>query len=217
VSDLSLPVADAALRERLTTHVDREGKIAAAMAGLGPIDGRQVVLLDADGGFRARQLGELGAVVTPVAGRVTSDRPARSSDVVASFWAGFEGVTPSTDLEVAEAERIARPGGRLLVAHDYGRDDVSHLLADADRERASSAWSARLAWFLSHGFKIKVLHAWWTFDSLDDARELLVAAFDDRGAAVAGAMSRPRLAYKVALFHRTLGVAAATDPPPSAG
>jgi hypothetical protein len=205
VTDLSMAVADATVRERLALHVDAEAKVARAMDALGPVADRRVVLLDADGGLRARQLTELGAVVTSVMGMATDGLPDGGADAVASFWSGFRGASPETEGEIAEAERIARPGGRLLVVHDYGRDDVSRLLTEAEREQALVDWRPRQGWFLSHGFKIRVVHCWWTFDSPAEATELLRAAFGERGATVGGGMTRPRLSYKVAVFHRTLG------------
>ncbi len=54
------------------------------------------------------------------------------------------------------------------------------------------------------GFKIRVLHCWWTFDSLDEARAFLDAAFGEAGRTVAGRLTRPRLSYNVAVYHRTL-------------
>ena len=103
---------------------------------------------------------------------------------------------------------MLRPGGRLLVVHDYGRDDVSLLLDDEALEREHVEWSRRDGWFLLHDFKVRVLHCWWTFDSLEQAHDVLVAGFGAPGTAVAQRMRRPRLSYKVAIYHRTLGAQA---------
>ena len=75
-----------------------------------------------------------------------------------------------------------RPEGGLLVAHDYGRDDVSPLRdADAPEYRV---WSRREGPFLrGGGFRIRVVHCFWTFDTLADAASLLGDALGDRGAA----------------------------------
>ena len=54
-----------------------------------------------------------------------SDIPDASADVLIGCWTSFRGPDAA---EFAEAARILRPGGRLLVLHDYGRDDVSKLL-----------------------------------------------------------------------------------------
>ena len=98
-----------------------------------------------------------------------------SVDVVVGLWNAFRGVWPA---EVAEAERVARPGGRLLVVHDYGRDDVSRLRGDLPEY---GSWSRRGGPFLANGFQVRVLHCFWTFESIDDATDFLGAAFGDSG------------------------------------
>jgi hypothetical protein len=205
VADLPFQVADATLHARLAAAVDREGKIARALEALGPIAGRRVVLLDAGGGMRARELEALGARVSPVPGLSMAGLPRGIADAVVSLWAGFRGGSPDTEGQIEEAERIVRPGGRLLVVHDYGRDDVSRLLADADREREQVAWSRRDGWFLLHDFKVRVLHLWWTFDSMEEAHDVLVGAFGAPATELLASARRPRLEYKVAVYHRTLG------------
>ena len=79
---------------------------------------------------------------------------------------------------------MLRPGGRLLAVHDYGRDDVSKLRGDRPNTAAGRADGP----FLGAGFKVRVLHCWWTFGSLDEARTFLDAAFGGTGRAVAGAI-----------------------------
>ena len=83
--------------------------------------------------------------------------------------------------------------------HDYGRDDVSRLRGDL---LEYGLWTRRDGPFLRGGFRIRVLHCWWTFASLDEAREFLVGAFGAVGEAVAAELRRPRLSYNVALYHR---------------
>ena len=99
-------------------------------------------------------------------------------------------------------ERWLRPGGRLLVVHDYGRDDVSRLF---DPRPEYGDWSRRDGPFLGNGFKIRVVHSWWTFDSIEDTRAFLADAFGQRGADLAASLTRPRLSYNVAVYHRTFG------------
>jgi hypothetical protein len=201
VADLPVELAPE-LGDRLSHSLDVEGKIPRALDALGPVAGREVVLLDG-GGFRARQLRELGARVVetgggmPVAGVEDS-----SADVIVSLWSAFRGAVPS---DLAEAARILRPNGRLLVVHDYGRDDVSHLHG-ARPEYGS--WSKRNGPFLTNGFKVRVVHCFWTFESMDDCSDFLGAAFDDAGRTLAAGLKRPRLSYNVAIYHRTFGEAA---------
>ena len=171
-----------------------------------------MVLLDADRGLRARQIEALGARVSPLPGLDMAALPRGLADVVVSCWAGFQGGGPETERLVLASERALRPGGRLLVVHDYGRDDISRLLADEQREQQHVAWSRRDGWFLLHDFKVRVLHCWWTFESLEMAHDLLVSAFGQAGTEVAQSMRRPRLEYKVAVYHRTMGSEAKDQP-----
>ena len=192
------------LDDRLSRILDVEGKIPRALGALGRVAGRDVVLLDSPDGLRARQLRELGARVAVVAGGSSSTALAdASADVVISLWSSFLGAVAS---ELAEAERILRPGGRLLVVHDYGRDDVSHLHGVPPEPRA---WSRPSGPFLSNEFKVRVLHCFWTFESMADCRDFLGTAFDEPGRALAAGLKRPRLSYKVAVYHRTFGSEAA--------
>jgi len=202
VADLPIDL-DAHLAERLAGALDVEGKIPRALEALGPLDCRDVVLLDGAGGRRARQLTELGARValaeTDEADRIAA--PDGSADVLVGLWTTFRGTTGT---EVAEASRVVRPGGRLLILLDYGRDDVSRLRGDMPEYGLLSRRDGPL---LRGGFKVRVVHCFWTFPSIDDARDFLDASFGAVGRAVALDMTRPRLSYNVAVYHRTIGTA----------
>ena len=198
MADLPFPV-EAALADRLARALDTEGKILRALEALGPVAGRDVLLVGESSTVRCRQLVELGARVEPIDRLVPSAGPAASADVIVSTWSGFRGVD---EADLAEADRLLRPGGRLLVVHDYGRDDVSRLRGDLPEY---GAWSRRDGPFLRNGFKIRVVHCWWTFDSLEDAADFLDAAFGPAGGTVAAELKRPRLSYNVAVYHRSRG------------
>ena len=135
--------------------------------------------------------------------RIGNRPPAASVDVVVSCWSGFRNDAVA---ELAEVGRVLRPGGRLLVLHDYGRDDVSRLRPPDLPEYTT--WSRRDGWFLTTGFKVRVIHCWWTFDSIEDCVILLNEGFGDRGKELAGALKRPRLSYNVAIYHWTKAAAA---------
>lgn len=199
MSDLPFTPADPGLAARFDACLDIEGKIPRALDALGPVAGRDVVLIDPADGRWGGRLASLGARVTgvpdpdPAAVLAVADA---SADVVAGLWSSFR--APSPD-ELAEADRILRPAGRLLVVQDYGRDDVAGLRGDLPEY---GDWSRREGWYLSNGFRIRVIHCFWTFPSLDEARSFLADAFGAAGDAVGGALRRPRLTYNVAVYHR---------------
>ncbi len=208
VADLPFDLPDQ-LAQRLRTAVDTEGKIVRALDALGPLSGRDVALLDVpDGPLRARLL-DVGARLLDLTPGETFrlELADASVDSVVALWGGFEGVRRA-DLD--EADRVLRPGGRLLVVHDYGRDEVS-ALADGEGPQYRE-WSHRAGPFLrGGGFKIRVLHCFWTFPSVEEAQRFLAEAFGARGAAVGAAMKRPRLSWNVAVYHRWKG-GCAPDP-----
>ena len=72
-------------------------------------------------------------------------------------------------------------------------------------------WSQRRGPFLGAGYRVRVIHCWWTFESTDQARELLGAAFGEPGVQLAGQMKRPRLEYQVAIYHRSAPGASSED------
>ena len=227
-----MPVADlpidlsGGLADRLALALDQEGKIPRALDALGPLKGCDVALVDGAGGIRARslvllpvhlrvverraRLAKLRAALADVIGDPTvveivggepgaTGIPDRSVDAVIGLWSAFRA---PADAEAAEADRILRPGGRLLIVHDYGRDDVSRLLGDRPEYRE---WGRRSGWYMRHGFRLRVVHCFWTFATLDDARGFIVEAFPETGPAVADGLKRPRLSYNVAVYHRTRG------------
>jgi hypothetical protein len=193
---------DAALAGRLQRALDVEAKIPRALETLGPVAGRDVYLVDGQAdGIRATQLEALGARVVaggPIGGTPAADIADGSMDVVVGCWTPFRGVVAT---EMAEVGRILRPGGRLLAVHDYGRDDVSRLHGGTRPEYTE--WSRRDGPFLRGGFKIRVIHCFWTFESIEDGQGFLADAFGGPGEAVGAAMTRPRLSYNVAVYHRS--------------
>jgi SAM-dependent methyltransferase len=102
---------------------------------------------------------------------------------------------------VAEALRVLRPGGRLVVIGYYGRDDVQALLEPEVVAHALEATRRRSGWWLRHGFRIKVVHA--RLDLRDDATalELLPRLYGDRGRAYLMAPHSTSLELKLGLYH----------------
>jgi SAM-dependent methyltransferase len=226
VADLSLSI-DPALVARVAAHVDREGKLIRALDALGPIAGRDVVLVDAGVGLRARSLAEIGGRVTALAedgtagsleAAIAADPPAAGSlrvatgvsralglpdeaaDVIVAGFSAYRGVDP---VEITEADRVLRPAGRLLVVHDYGRDDLARIQPPERPEYLT--WSRRDGPFLRAGFRVRVIHCWWTFETVEEAGDLLGDAFGASGRELAAGLHRPRLSYNLAIYHRTRG------------
>ncbi len=198
MSDLPVPLRpDLALR--LAGALDRESKIVRGLEALGPIAGRDVLLIDAEHSSIGEGLVSLGArlVHAPLSQPLRLAATDGSLDVVVGLWSAFRGIEAS---ELAEVDRVLRPDGKLLVVHDYGRDDVSRLFGDRPEQ---GAWSRRNGPFLSTGFRVRVIHCWWDFDSLEAATAFLSDAFGGPGAELGATLKRPRLSYKVAIYHRS--------------
>lgn len=198
VSDLpvSLPPE---LALRLASALDRESKIVRGLEALGPIAGRDVLLVDAEQSAIGGGLVTLGArlVHAPLSKPLRLEAAENSVDVVVGLWSAFRGIDPG---ELTEVDRVLRPDGRLLVVHDYGRDDVSRLVGERPE---LGAWSRRNGPFLTSGFRVRVIHCWWDFDSLEAAAAFLGEAFGDPGTELGATLKRPRLSYKVAIYHRS--------------
>lgn len=179
--------------------LDRAGKIVAALEALGPVADRDVLVLDAVDGPILSGLAAAGARLTPV-GLASPFRLAAddaSADVVLGLWSAFRGVDAA---ELAEVDRVLRPGGRHLAVHDYGRDDVSRLHGERPEY---GAWSQRTGPFLTGGFRVRVVHCFWEFESSEAATSFLTAGFGETGTALAAELKRPRLSYNVAVYHRS--------------
>ena len=210
MADLPFPLSEA-LAARLRAALDVEGKIPRALEALGPLVDRDVALLDVPDGLHAARLRDLGVAAArlPLGEPLRLDVPSASLDAVVTLWSGFRGVDPAA---LAEVDRALRPDGRLIVVHDYGRDDVGALRPAGAPE---DAWSRRDGPFLRAGFRIRVLHCFWTFASSDEARSFLADAFGPPGEALAAGLRRPRLSWKVAVYHRTKGGRAPVGPGPA--
>ena len=184
--------------------LDPAGKLVATLDALGPVVDRDVLVVDARGGPIFGGLAAAGARLTPVdlvkPFRLSAEDA--SADVVLGLWSAFRGVDRP---ELAEVDRVLRPGGRHLAVHDYGRDDVSRLHGERPEY---GAWSHRTGPFLTGGFRVRVVHCFWEFENRDVAASFLSSAFGDAGAALGAALKRPRLSYNVAIYHRTSAEAA---------
>jgi hypothetical protein len=185
----------------LAPALDRERKLDRALDALGPLVDRDVLFVGGGPAEIARwtAAGARATNVETLADDDAGSLPDASSDAILSAWSGFRGVEPS---ELAAADRILRPGGRLLVVHDYGRDDVSRVRGELPEYQA---WSRRDGPFLSNGFRVRVVHCFWTCDTIETARGLLAEAFGPAGVEVGAGLKRARLSWNVAVYHRTRG------------
>lgn len=105
---------------------------------------------------------------------------------------------------IEEAQRVLRPGGRLIVIGYYGRDDVAALLEPEVVAQAMDATHRRTGWWLRNGFKIKVVHARVDLAEPELAHALLPRLFGDRGRAYLMGPHRPSLRLNLGLYHRTV-------------
>ena len=197
VADLPIDLTPE-LAARLARALDVEGKIVAALEALGPVVGCDVALVDTRGGPIRAGLVAAGARVEdlPLDPATWSAFPSGGFDAVVGLWSAFRGINPA---ELAGAERLLRPGGRLLVFHDYGRDDIAGLRGDLPEY---GAWSRRNGPFLAGGFRVRVLHCFWTFETLEETRAFLADAFGEAGVALGETLKRPRLSWNVGAYHR---------------
>lgn len=207
MSDLPLPIADPTLREALTHALDPDRKIARAIDRLVPVAGTDVVLLGGGPPGMGEHFAELGARVVEAAATASADLPDASAGLVVGCWSVCRG--PDAP-EIAEADRLLRPGGRLVIVHDYGRDEVARLLPP-DRPEVG-AWSHWKGPFLKGGFRVRVIHTRWSFASHEACRAFVTAAFGPDAPGPAGA--HPFLTYNVALYHRP-GAQPSGTPAPS--
>lgn len=189
------------LFEPLVRAVDPEARLPAALEALGPVTGRDVAVLDTPDGPGPRRLLAMGAWVRAAADGSLGALPDASADVLVSWRCGFSPVTDAWHDDLVQAGRVLRTEGRLLVVKDYGRDEVTPLLGDAERARQLVSFSHPKGPFLGAGFRVRVLHCWWRWETLEEAAEALARTFGDEGREVAQGMRRPRLAYKVAVYH----------------
>jgi hypothetical protein len=187
---------------------DLEERIPRALNALAPMAGRDVLLLDTPSdGLRASQvIARNGRIVASPAAATVPDAaaaPGGAADIVVALWSALD--APGSAAE-RTATRLVRPGGRILALHDYGRDELQSFIAARAGTHASGTPERREGPFLSGGWKIRVIHCFWTFDDLDEARRF-VESFGKRGRSVAATLRRPRLSHNLAIFYRAVSQA----------
>jgi hypothetical protein len=185
--------------ERFGHAFDVEERIPRALDALAPLADRDVLLLDSPpDGLRASQLRARRGRVA-VVGEATVVEPAMA-DIVVGLWSTLD--RPGTPSERAALDCV-RPGGRILAIHDYGRDEVHALIDTPGGADESTSPERREVPFLAEGWKVRVIHCFWTFGSLDEARTF-AGSFGGRGRTFAVALRRPRLSHNLAVFYRSV-------------
>ena len=216
---------DRALHERLGAAIDPERRILAALERIMPIGGKRLADVGTGIGhfpmLLARRTGrtygiesdpDLLAEARRRASashqpnlRIVEGEPTalplrdRTVDIVlTSLIEPDDGSLPA----VAEAMRVLRPEGRLVVIGYYGRDDLAALLEPEVVAHAREATQRRSGWWVRHGFKIKVVHARLDLRDPSTAHELLPRLYGDRGRAFLMRPHRSSLRVNLGLYHR---------------
>ncbi len=216
---------DPALHGRISEAIDPDRRILAALERIVPLAGKRVADVGTGIGhyplLLARRTGRTyGIEADPALVDEARRRAARlhqpnlrivegsanaiplrdgAVDVVLT---GLIGADDASLPLVAEAMRVLRPGGRLVVIGYYGRDDVAALLEPEVVRHALEATQRRTGWWLRNGFRVKVVHT--RLDLRDDAtaHELLPHLYGDRGRTFLMGPHQPVLEMKLGLFHR---------------
>jgi len=216
---------DAALHARLGDMVDPERRVLAAIERIVPISGKRIadvgtgighypMLLarrtgrtygiEADDPLREEARRRASAAHQPNI-RIVAGEPERLTlrdgavDVVLSgAIEPDDGSLPA----IAEALRVLRPGGRLIVIGYYGRDDLAGLLEPEVVDHVFQATQRRTGWWLRNGFKIKVVHTRIDLSDAAAAIELLPRLYGDRGRAFLMGPHADSLELKLGLYHR---------------
>lgn len=217
--------ADADLLAQLGELIDPERRVLAALERITPISGRRIADIGTGIGhypmLLARRTGRTYGVESNEAlreaARLRADeshqpnirivsgepehlplRDAAVDVVLSGTIIPFDAALPA----IAEAIRVLRPGGRLVVIGYYGRDDFASLLEPEVVEHALEATQRRTGWWLRNGFKIKVVHTCLRLGDEASAHDLLPRLYGDRGRAFLMGPHPLQLTLKLGLFHR---------------
>jgi len=217
--------ADPGLHERLTAAIDPDGKVLEALERIVPLSGKRIADIGTGIGhypmLLARRTGRTYGIESDPALLAEARRRASEThqpniriiegdSVHLPLRDGAVDVVLSADIgpddtslpAIAEAMRILRPGGRLIVIGYYGRDDVAPLLDPETVARSIDATRRRTGWWLRNGFKIKVVHTRVDLGDMALAHELLPRLYGDRGRAYLMAPHKPTLRLNLGLYHR---------------
>jgi len=219
--------ADPALHALLGAAMDPDRKVLAALERIVPLSGRRIADIGTGIGhypmLLARRTGRTYGIESDPA--LLAEARRRAVDAHQPNLRIVEGEPTALPLrdgavdivltslidpddaslpKIAEAQRVLRPGGRLIVIGHYGRDDVSALLDPEVVEHAMEATQRRTGWWLRNGFKIKVVHARLDLGDTQTAHELLPRLYGDRGRAYLMGAHRLSMRFNIGLYHRVV-------------
>ena len=217
--------ADPELHARVAEAVDPDRKVLAALERIIPLSGKRIADVGTGIGhypmLLARRTGRTYGVesdpqLLAEARRLASEshqpniRIVEGSSVDLPLRDGAVDIVLSSDIApeddsfpaIAEAMRVLRRGGRLIVIGYYGRDDVAPLLEPETVAGVVDATQRRTGWWLRNGFKIKVVHSKVDLRDTALAHELLPRLFGDRGRAYLMGPHRDFLRLNLGLYHR---------------
>jgi SAM-dependent methyltransferase len=220
--------ADPALHARLGAAIDPDRKVLGALERITPISGKRIADVGTGIGhypmLLARRTGRTYGIESDPS--LLAEARRRAVDAHQPNIRIVEGEPTSLPLRdgavdivltslidpddaslpaVAEARRVLRPGGRLIVIGHYGRDDVAALLEPEVHNHVMEATRRRTGWWLRNGFKIKVVHARLDLGDAATAHELLPRLYGDRGRAYLMGAHRPSLRLNLGLYHMVAG------------
>ncbi len=188
---------NAALYELENQALDPDGLVLAAMRARAPWRGRTLVDLGCGSGYwLTRYAGEAGRVIgvepdprlLPLAAqrdpRVQVLRgsaehiplPDASVDVIHARFAYF--FPPGCEAGLAEAMRVVRPGGTLIVIdNDLHHGEFATLLRASPWAAAQGGGSLADAWWAERGADRQTVHSEWRFTRRDDLEAVLRMEF----------------------------------------
>ena len=207
----------------MTRAVDPEERIPAAMQRAAPIENRILLDVGAGVGDRTIQYARLAshvyalepdpAAIRLLYGRVKSSAATNVSvlpagaesipledgavEVAYATWSYFFG--PASEPGLREVERVLCPGGDLVIAQNYGHDDLAQIWTADEAE--CETWPP---WFVEEGFDYQVVDTVWRFDSVDDALAVLGFLWGARARAYVVEHQKVEFGYKVAIYHKRI-------------
>ncbi|MCO4783301.1 MAG: class I SAM-dependent methyltransferase [Candidatus Cloacimonetes bacterium] len=102
---------------------------------------------------------------------VAQDIPFHSNyfDGVYSTWAYFLSGDPREDIGIAEALRVLKSGGKLIIINNYGEDEFCSYMNDDITAKAS--------YYQEKGFDLDIIKSAFEFDNIQEAQKLMTHFF----------------------------------------